>query len=189
MPLACVLNCTLPIDWVKRLLGLDHGTFESMLDSIPPGSLGLRFIPYLDGERTPNLPSAAGELRGLRAGHGPAHLSRAVLEGVTSGLVNAVHAFERSGATAERITLVGGGARSGIWAQLLSDWLELPIERPAVAEAAARGAALQAAHVVAGAPVRRTPPNDERWEPRLAGDLADVAASYAALAVSTEPCT
>ena len=180
LPLACVLNCTLPLEWVRGLFGLDHRSFDDLIGQVPPGAAGLTFIPYLDGERTPNRPTAAGEIHGLRASHGQAEIGRAVLEGVTAGLAHAVRAFGRTGATADRLLLVGGAAQSDAWGQLLADWLGMPIERPAVAEAAARGAAIQAAHVVAGAPISASIAIDARWEPHPANGVAEQAAARAA---------
>jgi xylulokinase len=150
------------------------------VSGVPAGARGLTFIPYLDGERTPNRPDASGELLGLRTHHGPAEVARAVLEGVTAGLAHAVRAFRRTGTAADELLLVGGAAQSEVWGQLLADWLELPIARPSVAEAAARGAAIQAAHVVGGAPIHRPITTDARWEPRAGTGVTEVAAAYAA---------
>lgn len=185
LPLACVLNCTVPLDWARGLFGLDHAGFDRLVGSTPAGASGLLFLPYLDGERTPDRPDAAGELRGLRATHGPAEICRAVLEGVTAGLAHALGALGRTGATADRILLVGGGARNATWGQLLANWLGLPIDRPAVAEAAARGAALQAAHVVDGTPLRRPVAFDARWEPAVHDQVVDAAGRYAELIAGT----
>ena len=179
LPLACVLNCTLPLEWARDLFGLDHAGFDALVSGVPAGARGLTFVPYLDGERTPNRPDASGELLGLRTHHGPAEVSRAVLEGVTAGLAHAVRAFRRTGTAADELLLVGGAARSEVWGQLLADWLDLPIARPSVAEAAARGAAIQAAHVVGGAPIHRPIATDARWEPRTGTGVAEVAAAYA----------
>ncbi|MFI5259216.1 MAG: xylulokinase [Candidatus Limnocylindrales bacterium] len=178
LPLACVLNCALPLDWVRGLFGLDHAGFDALAMSAAPGAAGLAFVPYLDGERTPNRPAAAGEMLGLRATHGRAEIARAVLEGVTAGLAHAVQAFERTGVTADEILLVGGAARSDGWGQILADWLGLPIVRPAVAEAAARGAAIHAAHVVGGAPLARAPVSGSRWTPGRSAATADTATRY-----------
>jgi sugar (pentulose or hexulose) kinase len=180
LPLACVLNCTLPLEWARALFGLDQARFDALVSGVPAGARGLTFVPYLDGERTPNRPDASGELLGLRTHHGPAEVSRAVLEGVTAGLAHAVRAFRRTGTAADELLLVGGAARSEVWGQLLADWLDLPIARPSVAEAAARGAAIQAAHVVGGAPLHRPIATDARWEPRAGTGVAEVAAAYAA---------
>jgi xylulokinase len=180
LPLACVLNCTLPLEWARDLFGLDHAGFDALAADVPAGARGLTFVPYLDGERTPNRPAASGELLGLRTHHGPAEVSRAVLEGVTAGLAHAVRAFRRTGTAADELLLVGGAARSEVWGQLLADWLDLPIARPSVAEAAARGAAIQAAHVIGGAPIHRPVATDARWEPRAGTGVAEIAAAYAA---------
>jgi D-xylulose kinase len=183
LPLACVLNCTLPLEWVRGLFGLDHAAFDALVAGVPAGARGLTFVPYLDGERTPNLPDASGELLGLRTHHGPAEISRAVLEGVTAGLAHAVRAFRRTDTPADQLLLVGGAARSDVWGQLLADTLGLPIDRPSVAEAAARGAAIQAAHVVDGAPLHRPVATDARWEPSAAATDSTAAQDSAAAAV------
>src|SRR5215218_1382244 len=184
LPLACVLNCTLPLEWARGLFGLDHTGFDALVTGVPAGARGLTFVPYMDGERTPNRPAAAGELLGLRTSHGPAEICRAVLEGVTAGLAHVVRAFGRTDTPADQLLLVGGAARSDIWGQLLADWLGLPIDRPSVVEAAARGAAIQAAHVVDAAPLHRRVPTDARWRPRAGNGVAEVAAVYAASATS-----
>jgi xylulokinase len=90
-----------------------------------------------------------------------------------------VRAFGRTDTAADRLLLVGGAARSDVWGQLLADWLGLPIDRPSVPEAAARGAAIQAAHVVDGAPLHRPVATDASWEPHTGNGVAGVAAAYA----------
>jgi sugar (pentulose or hexulose) kinase len=90
---------------------------------------------------------------------------RAVLEGVTFGLAYGLDVLRRTGVEPTTITLVGGGAASDGWGQLCADVFELPVQRPAVSEAAALGAALQARRVVDGV----EPPAvllDATWEPR-----------------------
>jgi len=90
---------------------------------------------------------------------------RAVLEGVTFGLAYGLDVLRRTGVEPDAISLVGGGAASDGWAQLCADVFELPVQRPAVTEAAALGAALQARQVVDDlAPPRA--PIDGTWEPR-----------------------
>ena len=81
--------------------------------SAPPGADGLVLLPYLEGERTPNLPDATGELHGLRLKTStPAHLARAAVEGVLCGLADALDAVEARGVDVERVHLIGGGSRS-----------------------------------------------------------------------------
>ena len=89
----------------------------------------------------------------------------------------------RTETPADQLLLVGGAARSDVWGQLLADTLGLPIDRPSVAEAAARGAAIQAAHVVDGAPLHRPVATDARWEPSAAATDSTAAQDSAAAAV------
>ncbi|MGE3911890.1 MAG: xylulokinase [Chloroflexota bacterium] len=164
LPLVCTLGCTVATEWVRGLFGLDHTGMERALAETEPGS-GPYFLPHLEGERTPDLPKAAGLFAGLRVGHGPSALVRAVLEGVTFGLGYGLDALLRTGVQPSGITLVGGGSASNGWAQLVADVFELPVQRPAIGEAAAFGAAMQARRVVDGAdfPV---PAADATWQPR-----------------------
>lgn len=175
LPLICTLNCTGATDWIRRLLGLDHDGFEAALREAGAGAAGLTFLPYLDGERTPDLPSASGTFAGLRSSHRPADLVRAVAEGVTFGLRYGVEALRRAGVTPREVTLVGGGATSDAWAQLCADVLGLPLRRPAVVEAAARGAALQARWVVDGVAPETDGASGDRFEPAPSQALIDAA--------------
>lgn len=169
LPLVCTLNCTLATDWVSALVGLDRSGFEAALGETEAGADGLTFLPHLDGERTPDLPRAGGVFTGMRATHGPAHLARAVAEGVTFGLDYALRALYRTGVEARTITLVGGGAASDAWAQLCADAFRVPVLRPPVTEAAALGAALQAAWAVDG----RAVATEVRPDGLVADSLAD----------------
>ncbi len=86
------------------------------------------FLPYLSGERTPhNDPHAKGALVGLSLDHGPAHLAYAVMEGVTFGLLDGLHALQQAGTEVQRLSLVGGGARSPVWAQQLASAMNVEI--------------------------------------------------------------
>lgn len=175
LPLACTLNCTGATDWVSDLLGLDHEGFDALLAASDAGAGGLIFVPYLDGERTPELPHAAGTFAGLRHSHGTKELVRAVAEGVTFGLRYALDALRRTGVEPSAITLVGGGARSDPWAQIVADVLMLPVARPTQVEAAALGAALQARWVVDGVPPTESTGKGDCFEPVPSGALADAA--------------
>ncbi|MBA3307758.1 MAG: hypothetical protein H0T04_03620, partial [Chloroflexi bacterium] len=175
LPLICTLNCTGATDWIRELLGLDHDGFEAALRGTGEGAGGLTFLPYLDGERTPDLPSASGTFAGLRSTHRPADLVRAVAEGVTFGLRYGVDALRRAGVTPRQVTLVGGGASSNAWAQLCADVLGLPLRRPTVVEAAARGAALQARWVVDGVAPPSDATNGDGFEPAPSQALIDAA--------------
>ena len=179
LPLVCTLGCTVATEWVRNLFGLDHGGVERALRATEPGA-GPIFLPHLEGERTPSLPRAAGLFAGLRAGHGEDAMIRAVFEGVTFGLAYALDVLRRTGVEPAAIALVGGGSASDGWAQLCADAFELPVQRPAVAEAAALGAALQARQVVDNlAPPRA--PIDGTWEPRPSDALRAARERTAAL--------
>jgi xylulokinase len=105
------------------------------------------FLPYLAGERTPhNDPFASGLLFGLTAGTRRALAGYAVLEGVAFALADGLDALRAAGTGVQRLSLVGGGARSALWAQLIADALNLEIAVPGGAEA---GAALGAARLAA----------------------------------------
>jgi xylulokinase len=162
MPLGCVLNCAGVVDWARSLAG--GISLEAALAASPPGASGLTLLPYLVGERTPDLPRASGTLSGLRPVHDGNHLVRAAVEGVTFGLAFALEALGRTGTRGDRLLLVGGGGRSDAWAQLVADATGMPVERPAVAEAAATGAAAQARWVIDGFPPSPAPA-EQSWEP------------------------
>ena len=170
LPLACTLNCTGAVDWSLGLFGWGPEGIDASLAASPPGARGIAALPYLVGERTPDLPDAAASYFGLRAGHEPSDLVRATIEGVTWGLAYGLRALERTGLSASEVTLVGGGAASDRWGQLCADVLGLPVGRAAETEAAATGAALQARWVVDDAPPPG-PRSTTRWEPEPTDEL------------------
>lgn len=114
---------------------------------VPAGSDGLIFLPYLTGERTPHSdPHARGAFVGLTVGHDLRHMTRAVLEGVAFGLRDGLDLMIGAGLEAPaQIRASGGGIRSELWRQILSDVLEAEIVTVATEEGAAYGAALLAA--------------------------------------------
>jgi len=113
---------------------------------VPPGCEGLLFLPYLTGERTPYPdPNARGVFFGLTLRHGKAHLTRAVLEGVTYGLRDSLELMRALGLSIEQVRASGGGARSPLWRQILADIFDAEIATVDVTEGAAYGAALLAA--------------------------------------------
>jgi xylulokinase len=113
---------------------------------VPPGCEGLLFLPYLTGERTPYPdPNARGVFFGLTLRHGKAHLTRAVLEGVTYGLRDSLELMRALGLSIAQVRASGGGARSPLWRQILADIFDAEIATVNVTEGAAYGAALLAA--------------------------------------------
>lgn len=113
--------------------------------AVPPGSEGLLFLPYLSGERTPHPdPSARGVFFGLTLRHGKAHLTRAVMEGVTYGLRDSLELMRGLGLPIRQVRASGGGARSAVWRQMLADVFGCEIVTVNVTQGAAYGAALLA---------------------------------------------
>ncbi len=156
LPLACTLNATKVTDFVAATLGVDHGHLAALALEAEPGSGEVSLVPYFDGERTPNLPAATGLVTGLRPGTNRAQLARAAHEGVLCNLLEAADALARAGVTAARSTggadeiglrLVGGGAKSPAYRQILADLHQGPVRIPDDEEAPATGAAVQAAAV------------------------------------------
>ncbi|MGA2549678.1 MAG: xylulokinase [Burkholderiaceae bacterium] len=161
------------------------------------------FLPYLSGERTPhNDPHAQGVFFGISQAMGRGHLVRAVLEGVAFSMLDGQKALLEGGAQIKDVTLVGGGSRSALWAQILSDTLGRPLDRRVGADT---GAALGAARLARLARTNESidsvcsaPPRLDRFEPdplrhaMLAGRHRTFERLYAALrsemqAVHDEP--
>ncbi|UCD76831.1 MAG: hypothetical protein JSV91_07860, partial [Phycisphaerales bacterium] len=115
-------------------------------DGVEPGCEGLIFLPYLTGERTPHPdPYARGVFFGLTLRHGKAHLTRAVLEGVSFGLCDSLDLLRELGVCISTVRASGGGARSELWRQILADVFDSEIATVNVTQGAAYGAALLAA--------------------------------------------
>ena len=109
----------------------------------PPGSRGLLWLPYLQGERTPHLDAdARGALVGLTTAHGRADIVRAVLEGVAFSLRDAARAIQGVGASVSRFKLAGGGARSPLWRQIIADAFDAPMRVEPEGRGPAFGAAM-----------------------------------------------
>lgn len=112
-------------------------------ESVPPGSEGLVFLPYLAGERTPHAdPYVRGAFCGLSLSHGRGALTRAVLEGVAFALRDCLDTVRGAGATGTRGRVSGGGSRSRLWLEIVASALELPLEIMATDQGSAFGAAL-----------------------------------------------
>jgi xylulokinase len=112
---------------------------------VPAGSEGLIFLPYLSGERTPYPdPNARGVFFGLNLEHTKAHMTRAVMEGVSYGLRDSLELILALRVPAREIRLVGGGARSRLWRQMLADVFAQPVHTVNATQGAAFGAALLA---------------------------------------------
>jgi xylulokinase len=131
-----------------KLFNLTHDEMEKQILSVPAGAGGLLFLPYLNGERTPNLPSGTGVFHGLTpTTMAPAYMARSVMEGVTLGLAYGLSRFRALGIRPSEIRLTGGGSKSGVWRQICADIFGVPTLCLKSAEGAALGAAIQSAYV------------------------------------------
>ena len=151
LPLVCTLNAARVVTATADMLGVSLDELTDLALSAQPGSGGLVLLPYLDGERTPNLPSATGSLIGMtREAMTPANLARAAVEGMLCGLADAVDALRAQGVQPQRILLVGGAAANRAVQEIARTLFDVPVVIPAPGEYVADGAARQAAWALAG---------------------------------------
>ncbi|WP_040951619.1 xylulokinase [Gorillibacterium massiliense] len=117
-----------------------------LAEQAPLGSEGLLFAPYLTGERVPYPdPKARGGFIGLNIRHTKAHLTRAVMEGITFGLRDSLELVKESGAEITELRVNGGGARSPFWRQMIADIFGAPVVTVNSTDGPAYGAAVMAA--------------------------------------------
>ncbi|WP_312951495.1 xylulokinase [Superficieibacter sp.] len=121
--MSVMLSAASCLDWAAKLTGMDSvPALITAAQAADENAEPVWFLPYLSGERTPhNNPQAKGVFFGLTHQHGPAELARAVLEGVGYALADGIDAVHACGVKPESITLIGGGARSAWWRQMLAD--------------------------------------------------------------------
>lgn len=120
--------------WFRDTLGggQDYAALTAQAQRVPPGSQGLVCLPYFSGERTPiQDPAARGVLAGLTLAHGQGHLYRALLEGTAYGVAHNLEAMRQTGAAIRRVVAVGGGTKSRLWLQIVSDVAVIEQELPA----------------------------------------------------------
>ena len=147
LPLVCTMNVTVATEQVREWFGWDHDELEKQVASIRAGADGVNFLPYLNGERTPNLPNGTGVIHGLGGTSvSPAHIARAAMEGATLGLAYGLRRFDELGLNPGEIRLTGGGSKSAIWRQIAADVFDVPVVGLATVEGAGLGAAIQVAH-------------------------------------------
>ncbi|MFE9924174.1 xylulokinase [Streptomyces sp. NPDC005774] len=182
LPLACTLNCTLAVDRVATLLGLDR-------EAVEPGH-GVTLLPFLDGERTPNLPNASGLLHGLRHDTTGGQLLQAAYDGAVHSLLSALdRVADEDADPSTPLLLIGGGSRGTAWQQTVRRLSGRPVQVPEARELVALGAAAQAAGLLTGedpaavarrwdtaaGPVLEAVERDEETLARIAGVLSDAA--------------
>jgi xylulokinase len=153
--------------WLASTLGKSEEHLSEVARLSAAGAGGLLFLPYLSGERTPHAdPLARGAFVGLTASHGPGDLARAVMEGVAFGLRDCLELVRALRLPVQEVRLIGGGARSPLWKQIVADVFGLPILGLKAEEGAAYGAALLAG---VGARLWRDVPEACRAVVRTAG--------------------
>ncbi|MEV6997040.1 xylulokinase [Streptomyces sp. NPDC093982] len=182
LPLACTLNCTLAVDRLATLLGLDREAVEP--------TTGLTLLPYLDGERTPNLPNASGVLHGLRHDTTAGQLLQAAYDGAVHALLGALDlVLDEDADRSAPLLLIGGGARGTAWQQTVRRLSGRPVQVPEARELVALGAAAQAAGLLTGedpaavarrwnttrGPVLDAVERDDETLARISGVLSDAA--------------
>lgn len=132
--------------WLRDIVGLDFETLIADAASTPPGADGLVVLPYFGVARSPIFdPQARGAIFGLTLTHGRGHLYRALLEGSAYDVRHNLEVMAAAGAGAERLVAVGGGTKSDLWTQVVSDVSGLPQVIPAITIGASYGDAMLAA--------------------------------------------
>jgi xylulokinase len=138
-----MLSAAGSLRWLRDAVGGSYDELVTEAAAWAPGTEGLLFQPYLAGERTPHPdPFARGAFVGLSLRHDRGALARSVLEGVAFGLRDSLELLGELGVEATVGRISGGGSRSELWCRIVSSVLDLPLERTAVSDGAAFGAAL-----------------------------------------------
>jgi len=172
---------TFCIDWLShKLLNGRVGVpqLEQNAASIRPGSEGLMWVPYLATAMNPYWDdNASGLVVGLRGDHGPAHIFRAILEGIAFEQRLQLEGIERvSHERIEIVRVLGGGAQSDLWCQILADVLNRPVVRTKQPETTSLGAAMLAAITLSALPslseaIHEMSKEDKAFEPGTSKDL------------------
>lgn len=174
LPLACTLNATVAVDRTCEWLGLSR-------DDVEPSN-GVVFLPWLGGERTPNVPTASGTLTGLRYSTDGRAILQAAYEGVVATLLDAQGALDEWAPQdpASPLLLLGGGARGRVWQETVRRLSGRPVVVVELAELVAYGAAVQAGALLSGESVTDVA---RRWGGRRGRILEPVARDEATLAL------
>ena len=156
LPLVCTLNAARIFDAATTILGKTHDEVGALALASTPGANGLTLLPYFEGERTPNRPNATGVFSGMNiANSNPADIARAMIEGMLSGLADAVQSLADLGVDIKRVLIIGGAAKNPAVGEIASALFGRPVLIPPAGEYVADGAAKQAAWALLGG---ATPP-------------------------------
>ena len=150
LPLLCTMNVTVATEMVRTHYGMSYAQYEIEARKVQAGCDGLTLLPYLEGERTPNVPNGTGVWYGVktRTNH-RGHYARGAMEGVTMGMNYGLRRLVDLGVKARQIRVTGGGANSKLWRQIMADIFNVEVVTLKVGEGAAYGAAIQAIWCVA----------------------------------------
>lgn len=152
LPLLGMINSARVLSAGAAMLNVDLPEFDRLALAAAPDAGGLILLPYLEGERTPNLPEATGTLLGMtRANMTPENLARASVLAVLNSLADAIETTTCLGLPVERVLLIGGGSKSKALRTAAASVFNVPVEVPQVREYVALGAARQAAWAATGA--------------------------------------
>jgi xylulokinase len=144
LPLLCTMNCTVASEQIRALFEKDVKEFDEIAVSSPIGCNGVTLLPYFNGERTPNYPNGKATITGLTTTNtNQSNIARAALESAIYSMKVGLEAFIEQGFIAKKLILIGGGAKSKIWAQMISDAFALEVVIPEIGESAAFGGCLQ----------------------------------------------
>ena len=151
LPLVCTLNASRILDSANQILQTDFKELGELALAAQPGSQGLVLLPYFEGERTPNRPSATGVLSGMTLNNtNRTNIARAMIEGMLCGMADAIDSLVRNGVAINRVLLIGGAARSEAVARIASQIFGREVLVPEPGEYVANGAAKQAAWIATG---------------------------------------
>ncbi|MGB3258101.1 MAG: xylulokinase [Ornithinimicrobium sp.] len=194
LPLMCTLNAARVMTAAAAMLGVDLDRLDELALAAEPGAGGLTMLPYLDGERTPDLPEATGTIGGLtRANSTPENIARAAVEGMLLNLRGGIEALRGQGAEVERVLLIGGASASRAVHSVAASLFDVPVAVPEPGEYVGIGAARQAAWALSGAdeppewPLRlASEPSQERPADSTT-DAAEIVQRYASLQQTVHP--
>lgn len=151
MPLICTMNVTSATSLVQEVLNMSLTELNHSIDATKIGAGNISFLQFFNGERVPALPDGKASIHGLDAANFTRdNLVRSVVEGATFGLKYGLELLRDAGISIEQIRLIGGGAKSAQWRQMIADAMNCEVICPEVEEAAALGAAIQATWALKG---------------------------------------
>jgi xylulokinase len=125
-----MLSAAASLGWLSGVMATPAAALLAPLGETVDGPGPIKFLPYLDGERTPhNDAAASGAFVGLRGASGRDQIVQAVLEGVAFAARDNLVALGSASSAITEVDLVGGGSRSALWAQICADVLGIPVHR------------------------------------------------------------